>query len=74
MFPEFKEIIPILREENPHFAKIFEQHGTLDKEINQLEQNPVNHIDDQIEALKRQKLKLKDEIYKLLKAKQQDLN
>lgn len=66
MFPEFKDIIQVLREENPHFAKIFEEHEILDKEICQLEQNPVNLINDSIEKLKRKKLKLKDEIYQLL--------
>lgn len=67
MFPEFKDIIPKLREDNPHFAKIFEDHDELDKQISQLEQNPVNLINDDIEILKRKKLRLKDEIYKLLK-------
>ncbi|MDY6469259.1 DUF465 domain-containing protein [Acinetobacter faecalis] len=66
MFPEFREIIQKLREDNPHFAKIFEEHEILDKEINHLEQNPVNLINDSIESLKRKKLKLKDEMYRLL--------
>lgn len=66
MFPEFRETIQELRENNPHFAKIFEEHEILDKKINELEQNPVNLINDSIEKLKRQKLKLKDEMYHLL--------
>ena len=66
MFPEFRETIQELRENNPHFAKIFEEHEILNKKINELEQNPVNLINDSIEKLKRQKLKLKDEIYHLL--------
>lgn len=66
MFPEFREIIQNLREDNPHFAKIFEDHEILDKKINHLEQTPVNLINDSIESLKRQKLKLKDEMYQLL--------
>ncbi|MFC6051938.1 hypothetical protein A6M14_11005 [Acinetobacter sp. Ac_877] len=66
MFPEFRDIIQKLREDNAHFAKMFEDHEILDKEINQLEQNPVNLINDSIESLKRQKLKIKDEMYRLL--------
>ncbi|WOE31187.1 MULTISPECIES: YdcH family protein [unclassified Acinetobacter] len=73
MFPEFRDIIAHLREENPHFAKIFEEHDSLDKEISQLEQNPIHLINDNIELLKRKKLRLKDEIYQLLKDKQQQL-
>jgi uncharacterized protein len=66
MFPEFRDVIQQLREDNPHFAKIFEDHEELDKEINQLEQNPVHVINQDLEALKRLKLKLKDEMYRLL--------
>ena len=66
MFPEHREIIPQLRQDNPHFAKIFEEHEILDQEICQRELNPVFRINDDIEALKRKKLRLKDEIYRLL--------
>ena len=55
-----------LRHDDPHFAKIFESHQELDKEIIQLELNPVNLINDDIESMKRKKLKMKDEIYKIL--------
>lgn len=66
MFPEHQELIQKLRHDDPHFAKIFEHHEELDKEITQLELNPVNLINDDIELLKRKKLKMKDEIYKIL--------
>jgi hypothetical protein len=66
MFPEHQDLIHQLRHEDPHFAKIFESHEELDKEISQLELNPVNMINDDIELLKRKKLKIKDEIYKIL--------
>lgn len=66
MFPEHQDLIHKLRHDDPHFAKIFEHHEELDKEIVQLELNPVNLINDDIELLKRKKLKMKDEIYKIL--------
>lgn len=66
MFPEHQELIHKLRHDDPHFAKIFESHQELDKEIAQLELNPVNLINDNIESMKRKKLKIKDEIYKIL--------
>ena len=68
MFPEYRDLIVQLREENPYFAKLFEEHNELDKEISQLELDPVNHINNDIEAIKRKKLKLKDDIYRLLKS------
>lgn len=72
MFPEFRELIHQLREENPRFAHLFERHEELDQKIYQLALSPVNQINIDIETLKRQKLKLKDEIYRLLKQNQND--
>lgn len=72
MFPEYRDLIVQLREENPHFARIFEEHEKLDRQISQLELDPVNQINSDIDAIKRKKLKLKDEIYYLLKASEAD--
>ena len=66
MFPEFRELIPKLREDNPHFAKMFEEHEQLDKTVMQLELDPLSQIRDDIEVLKRKKLKLKDQMYLML--------
>ena len=75
MFPEYRDLIQDLRQDNPHFSKLFEEHEELDKEITLREQNPVNLINDEIEILKRQKLKLKDKLYAYLKqAEQQSEN
>lgn len=68
MFPEYTDVIQKLRENNPHFAKIFEEHNSLDREITKLELDPVNHVHCDIEAMKRQKLRLKDALYQLLRA------
>lgn len=67
MFPEYSNIVQQLREENPHFAKMFEDHEALDREICQLEQDPVNHRHQDIELKKKKKLRLKDEMYRLLR-------
>jgi uncharacterized protein len=72
MFPEYRDIIQQLREENPHFAKIFEDHEELDREICQLEQDPVNYLQNDIEVKKRKKLRLKDEMYRLLRAETEE--
>lgn len=72
MFPEYRELIQGLRQDNPHFSKLFEEHEELDKEIILREQNPVNLINDDIEILKRQKLKLKDKLYAYLKQAEQE--
>ena len=72
MFPEFRDLVVQLRDENPHFARIFEEHDELDREIIQLELDPVNLHNGDIESIKRKKLKLNDEIYRLLKGSSND--
>lgn len=70
MFPEHRELISELRQNNAHFAKIFDEHNALDHEIIRLEQDPVTSGLENIEVLKKKKLHLKDEIYQMiLKAK-----
>lgn len=66
MFPEFRELMTVLMQEDPHFAKLMEDHDELDRQITQLEQDPVNIINDDIECLKRKKLKIKDAVYQIL--------
>ncbi|ALH95069.1 YdcH family protein [Acinetobacter equi] len=67
MFPEYRSLISQLKQENAHFAKIFDEHNTLDHEILRLEKDVVTSTSDEIDVLKRKKLKLKDEIYVMLK-------
>lgn len=66
MFPEHSELVNTLKDDNPRFAKLFQEHDELDKTITHLELDPINHIHDDIEILKRKKLKIKDELYLLL--------
>lgn len=66
MFPEHRELISELRQNNAHFSKIFDEHNALDHEIIRLEQNPVTSGLDDIEVLKKKKLHLKDEIYQMI--------
>lgn len=66
MFPEHRELMQTLTETDPHFARLLNDHDELDREITHLEQDPVNLINDDIECLKRKKLKLKDEMYLIL--------
>uniref|UniRef100_UPI000948C80D DUF465 domain-containing protein n=1 Tax=Acinetobacter indicus TaxID=756892 RepID=UPI000948C80D len=61
-----------LREDNPHLECLYEDHQHLERKISQLALEPVHYINDDIEALKRKKLKLKDQIYQLLPQAQQN--
>ncbi|TCM70924.1 uncharacterized protein YdcH (DUF465 family) [Acinetobacter calcoaceticus] len=70
MFPEYGELMTVLRQSNPHFAKMLEAHDELDRDITRLRLHPVHAITDDIETLKRKKLKYKDQLYALLRQAQ----
>lgn len=66
MLHEYREEISYLKSNNAHFAKIFEQHNNLDNKIKKAEEGN-EYIDSfEIEKNKKEKLKLKDEIYAMI--------
>ncbi|MWP50121.1 MULTISPECIES: YdcH family protein [Gilliamella] len=67
MFPEYREIISKLKNTDLRFQKLFDQHNELDQKIKNIESGIIVNTTETIEALKKQKLKLKDEIYEILK-------
>ena len=66
MFPEYRDLMQTLAEADSHFARLLHDHDDLDRQITHLEQDPVNLINEDIECLKRKKLKLKDKMYLIL--------
>ncbi|GAB2180280.1 YdcH family protein [Denitratisoma sp. agr-D3] len=66
-FPEFKDAIHQLKTSNNHFARLFDEYHAATSEVEKLEGSGVPVGDDTFEALKKKRLKLKDELYNLLK-------
>ena len=66
MLHEYRDIISILKQENAHFAKIFEKHNELDDKIAEIEAGREHASDSELETMKKEKLKLKDEAYALI--------
>ncbi|HID50225.1 MAG TPA: DUF465 domain-containing protein [Chromatiales bacterium] len=66
-FPELKEQIHNLKINNLHFARLFEEYENLDKEIYRIEEQIENTSDTYMEELKKKRLKVKDELYAMLK-------
>jgi uncharacterized protein len=64
MFHEYRDLITELKQKDGHFHKLFEEHNALDDAIAKLENSHASQFD--IEAKKKEKLKLKDEIYSIL--------
>ena len=64
MFHEHREIITELKQKDAHFHKLFDKHNDLDEEITKLEESHADQFT--IEAKKKEKLMLKDEIYSII--------
>ncbi|MDR0458568.1 MAG: DUF465 domain-containing protein [Burkholderiaceae bacterium] len=69
MFPEYRDLITRLKTEgtNTRFLSLFERHNQLDHEITGLENHNASGVHEDIETLKKEKLRLKDELYTLLR-------
>lgn len=66
MLHEYKNEIHELKMSNAHFAKVFEKHNELDKQVENAEENRIILTDVELENLKKEKLLLKDEAYKMI--------
>ncbi len=66
MLHEYRDEIHELKQKNAHFAKIFEKHNALDKKIEHAENGDTPMTDIELETLKKEKLLLKDEAYKMI--------
>jgi uncharacterized protein YdcH (DUF465 family) len=67
-FPELAAKIHDLKTGDPHFAHLFEQYGVLDTQIVKAEEGMTPMDDLRLEVLKKERLKLKDDLYHMLKA------
>ncbi|SFV63574.1 FIG00710266: hypothetical protein [hydrothermal vent metagenome] len=66
MLHEYRDEIHDLKQENAHFARIFEKHNDLDNQIEHAENGDTPMGDVELENLKKEKLLLKDEAYKII--------
>ncbi len=66
MFPEYRELITQLKHTDLHFTRLFDRHNELDQKIKNIETQIELGTQEETERLKKEKLHLKDEIYKLL--------
>ncbi|AKD38392.1 hypothetical protein I926_05340 [Pasteurella multocida subsp. multocida OH4807] len=70
MFPEFRDLISQLKIEDAHFSRLFDKHNELDQRIKNIELNIELGTPTEVENLKKEKLRLKDEMYAILKKHQ----
>jgi len=66
MLHEYRDEISELKVQNAHFAKIFEKHNELDQKAKDADEGRLHLSDMELEKLKKEKLKLKDEALKMI--------
>jgi uncharacterized protein YdcH (DUF465 family) len=66
MLHEYRDEIHDLKMNNAHFAKIFDKHNELDQQVEDAEAGRTHLSDIELETLKKEKLLLKDEAYKMI--------
>ena len=66
-FPELHDAIHELKVHDAHFRKLSEEYEQLDKKIFRIESEAEPGSDQYTEELKIQRIKLKDELYAMLK-------
>lgn len=67
-FPDMQDAIAGLKNANAHFAALFARYNRLTGKVEDLEEQDMPIADFTIEDMKKQRVKLKDEIYYLLLA------
>lgn len=67
-FPEHREQIHTLKVSNNHFARLFDEYHDVNHEVRRIESGVEPTSDEYLEDRKKQRLLLKDELYKMLQA------
>jgi uncharacterized protein YdcH (DUF465 family) len=67
-FPEMKEIIAILQSGNAMFARLYASYNRLTGRVEDLEEHDMPCADFTLEDMKKQRVKLKDDLYQLMLA------
>lgn len=65
-FPEYAEKIQALKASDAHFAKLYEAYHAVNGQVHRAETDVEPTGDEEMEAMRRERMKLKDELYALL--------
>ena len=65
-FPEHTEKMHEMKSSNAHFAKLFEEYHDINRAIHRAETNVEPTDDFHMEDMRKQRLRLKDEIFGML--------
>ncbi len=65
-FPEHATAINRLKLSDPHFSRLFKEYDALSHMIYRIEAEAEAASDERLEALKKERLKLKDALFAML--------
>ncbi len=66
-FPDLTDEIHHLKMNDNHFARLFSEYHEVDHEVHRIEQGVENTSDEYLDGKKKQRLKLKDDLFAMLK-------
>ena len=66
-FPEYKEQIHNLKMTNNNFSKLMKEYEQVDKHVFRIESDAEPTGDEYLRDLKKQRLKIKDELHSIMK-------
>jgi hypothetical protein len=65
--PEHRDTIHKLKMNDQHFARLFDEYHEVDHEVHRIETGVENTSDEYLDERKKQRLYLKDELYRMIK-------
>jgi uncharacterized protein YdcH (DUF465 family) len=66
-FPEYQHAIDLLKSRSNDFAQLLDEYDATDKQIYGYTQQSTPISDTHMEVLKKKRLRLKDQLYQILK-------
>ena len=66
-FPEMKDKIHVLKTSDAHFSRLFGEYDQVEHDVHRIESGATASSDEALEALKKKRLALKDQLFSLLK-------
>lgn len=67
-FPDMRDAVEVLRKENARFASLYGTYNRLTGKVENLEEHDMPVSDFTLEDMKKQRVRIKDELYHLLLA------
>ncbi len=64
--PEYAEKMQALKQSDQHFAKLYDEYHEVNRKVHRAETDVEPMADEDAEALRRERMRLKDELYAIL--------